>query len=106
MNKLYLTLSIIFFNVYFVSCYRQIHFTNADACDTDGKTKTLHIGEGALVLYLNNDSFDGMGHTKLHGEKKICNLLVKSRKGLGLLVYAEELDLREENSRDKKSVLC
>jgi len=102
MNKLYIVLNIIFFKVYFVSCYRQIHFTNADACDTDGKTKTLHIGEGALVLYLNNDSFDGMGLTKLHGEKKICNLLVKSRKGLGLLVYAEELNLRNKNTLNDK----
>ena len=32
----------------------------------------------------------------MQGEKKICNLLVKTRKGLGLLVYAEEMDLRQE----------
>ena len=29
-------------NIYF---YRQIHFTNADACDPDGKVKTIHVGK-------------------------------------------------------------
>lgn len=101
--------------------FRQIHFTNADACDPDGTTKTLHIGkllfcwiswiedllltcavvfigEGALVLYLNNDSFHGNELKNLQGEKKICNLLIKTKKGLGLLVYAEEMDLRQEKN--------
>ena len=55
-------------------------------------------GEGALVLYLNNDSFHGNELKNLQGEKKICNLLIKAKKGLGLLVYAEEMDLRQEKN--------
>ena len=55
-------------------------------------------GEGALVLYLNNDSFHGNELKNLQGEKKICNLLIKTKKGLGLLVYAEEMDLRQEKN--------
>lgn len=77
-----------------VSSYRHIHFTNADACDPTGKTKTLHIGEGALILSLNNDSFASLDTQNT--EKKICNLMVKSRKGMGLMVYAEKIFLRSE----------
>lgn len=93
---------LLLFQVLVVSSYRQIHFTNADACDPDGSIKTQHIGEGALVLYLNNDSFSGLGTRNIHGDNKICNLKVKSRKGLGLLVYAEEFDLRQEKDDEGK----
>ena len=47
---------------------------------------------------MNNDSFHGNELKNLQGEKKICNLLIKTKKGLGLLVYAEEMDLRQEKN--------
>ena len=49
------------------------------------------------MLYLNNDSFVGTRIDNLQGDNKICSLLVKSRKGLGLMVYAEEFDLRKKH---------
>ena len=51
---------------------------------------------------MNNDSFSGPGSHKLHGENQICNILVKTKEGLGLLVYAEEFDLRKEEGEDGK----
>ena len=62
-----------------------------------------------MVLHLNNDSFNGMDTRieKLHGDKKICNLLVKPKKGLGLLVYAEELELRrQEGGAEGRKEAC
>jgi len=106
MNLLVFSIILLIFKICHVSCYRQIHFTNADACDPDGTTQTLHIGEGALVLYLNNDSFHANELKNLQGEKKICNLLIKTKKGLGLLVYAEEMDLRQEKNEESGKDVC
>ena len=39
----------------------------------------LLSGEGAIVLSLNNDSFASFD--KLKEEKKICNIMIKTRKG-------------------------
>ena len=51
-------------------------------------------GESALLLYLNNGSFEG--YEKFEEEEVICHVLVKAKKGLGLMVYAEELELRKK----------
>ena len=52
------------------------------------------LGESALLLYLNNGSFEGS--EKFGEEEVICHVLVKAKAGLGLMVYAEQLDLRKE----------
>ena len=54
------------------------------------------LGESALLLYLNNGSFEGS--EKFPEEAVICQVLVKAKAGLGLMVYAEQLDLRKEES--------
>ena len=51
-------------------------------------------GESALLLYLNNGSFEEP--EKFPDEAEICQVLVKAKAGLGLMVYAEQLDLRKE----------
>jgi len=97
-------LSVSFFifiiNFLLVNCYRHLHFTNADVCDPKGTTKTVHIGDGAIVLSLNNDSFEGF--EKLKEEKKICNIMIKTRKDLGLMVHAENFFLRSEQRNGSK----
>lgn len=98
-------LNALIFKVYFVSSYRQMHFSNADVCNPNGETPTIHLGESALLLYLNNASFEG--YEKFTEEEVICHVLVKAKKGLGLMVYAEELDLRkEEPEEDSEKVKC
>ena len=47
-----------------------------------------------MLLYLNNGSFEGS--EKFPEEAEICQVLVKAKAGLGLMVYAEQLDLRKE----------
>ena len=47
-----------------------------------------------MLLYLNNGSFEGS--EKFPDEAEICQVLVKAKTGLGLMVYAEQLDLRKE----------
>ena len=54
------------------------------------------LGESALLLYLNNGSFEGS--EKFPEEAVICQVLVKAKAGLGLMVYAEQLDLRKKES--------
>jgi len=99
----------IFFTIFFlllhillVSCYRHQHFTNVDVCDPKGTTKTVPIGDGAIVLSLNNDSFASFD--KLKEEKKICNIMIKSRKDLGLMVYAEDVYLRSDQKNSSQEV--
>jgi len=92
-----------FLHVLLVNCsYRHLHFTNADVCDPKGTTKTVHIGDGAIVLSLNNDSFASFD--KLKEEKKICNIMVKTRKDLGLMVHAEDVFLRSDQKNSSKEV--
>ena len=47
-----------------------------------------------MLLYLNNDSFEG--YERVEEEEVICHVLVKAMKGLGLMVYAQELELRKK----------
>ena len=49
-----------------------------------------------MLLYLNNGSFEGS--EKFPDESVICQVLVKAKDGLGLMVYAEQLDLRKEET--------
>jgi len=105
MSLLITTLSVLIFKVYFVSSYRQMHFTNADVCKPNGETPTIHLGESALLLYLNNGSFEG--YERFEEEEVICHVLVKAKKGLGLMVYAEELELRKKKKdSDSEKVEC
>lgn len=68
--------------------YRQLNFANTDVCNSEGLTKTINTGEGALILSLtNNTQFD-------FGKKKICNILIKAKPGDGLMVHAEQFRLR------------
>jgi len=94
---------LILVNTFLVSSYRHLHFTNADVCDPKGTTKIVHIGEGAIVLSLNNDSFASFD--KLKEEKKICNIMIKTRKDLGLMVQAENVFLRSE-PRNESNEVC
>jgi len=71
-----------------VLSYRQLHFTNADVCGSNGETLTINTGDGALILSLTNKSYTTFG------EKKNCNILIKAKLGYGLLVYAEIFRLR------------
>lgn len=97
------TLSVLIFKVYFVSSYRQMHFTNADVCKPNGETPTIHLGESALLLYLNNGSFEG--YEKFNEVN--CHVLVKAKKGLGLMVYSEELELqKKKKEEDTGKVTC
>jgi hypothetical protein len=54
--------------------YRQMHFTNADVCASDESTKNIQLGDGSLILSLNNQSFASFN--KLKEEKKICNIKI------------------------------
>lgn len=72
--------------------YRQLHFTNADVCGSNGKTLTINTGDGALILSLTNKSYTTFG------EKKICNILIKAKLGYGLLVHAEDFRLRTNSA--------
>jgi len=68
--------------------YRQLNFANTDVCSSEGNTKTINTGEGALILSLTNSThFD-------FGSKKICNILIKAKPGDGLMVHAEQFRLR------------
>jgi len=99
----FFNLFLLLIHCFLVSCYRHLHFTNADVCDPKGTTKTVHIGDGAIVLSLNNDSFASFD--KLKEEKKICNIMIKTRKDLGLMVHAENVYLRSE-PRNGSTVTC
>ena len=46
---------------------------------------------------MNNGSFEGS--EKFPEEVVICQVLVKARSGLGLMVYAEQLDLRKKETK-------
>jgi len=72
-----------------VTAYRQLHFTNADVCDSEGETQTINTGEGALILSLTNNSYTAVK------ERKICNILIKAKSGYGLMVFAEDFRLRK-----------
>merc|ERR1712130_753482 len=74
--------------------YRQLNFANTDVCNSEGLTKTINTGEGALILSLtNNTHFD-------FGKKKICNILIKAKPGDGLMVHAEQFRLRTNSDAE------
>jgi len=85
-------LLLFFLNLCPVFGYRQLHFTNADVCGSNGKTLTINTGDGALILSLTNKSYTTFG------EKKICNILIKAKLGYGLLVHAEDFRLRTNSA--------
>jgi len=97
---IYFTTFLLLIHFLLVNCYRHLHFTNADVCDPKGTTKTVQIGDGAILLSLNNDSFASFD--KLKEEKKICNIMIKTRKDLGLMVHAENVFLRSEPRNGSK----
>jgi len=75
-------------------CYRQLNFANTDVCNSEGLTKTINTGEGALILSLtNNTHFD-------FGKKKICNILIKAKPGDGLMLHAEQFRLRTNSDAE------
>ena len=74
--------------------YKQYTWVRLSTIRNQQTLFNVALGESALLLYLNNGSFEGS--EKFPEEAVICQVLVKAKAGLGLMVYAEELDLRKK----------
>ena len=76
--------------------FKQYTWVRLRTIMSQQKLFNVGSGESAVLLYLNNGSFEGS--EKFPDEAVICQVLVKARSGLGLMVYAEQLDLRKEET--------
>ena len=76
--------------------YKQYTWVRLSTIRNQQTLFNVALGESALLLYLNNGSFEGS--EKFPEEAVICQVLVKAKAGLGLMVYAEQLDLRKEET--------
>ena len=78
------------------SNYRHFHVDNADICNTGKllKSKTLQLGTGAALFELRQPS--QAFQPNYRNKNKICEIHLRAPEGHGLLVYIEEMNLRED----------
>ena len=78
------------------SNYRHFHVDNADICNTGKllKSKTLQLGTGAALLELRQPS--QAFQPNYRNKNKICEIHMRAPENHGLLVYVEEMNLRED----------
>ena len=79
------------------SNYRHFSVANEDICNTGRvapKSKTLQLGSGAALLELRQPSQSFQPNYR--NKAKVCEIHVRAPEHHGLLVYVEEMNLRED----------